>query len=125
MTNENKIVALFETMDWEDQLFLIGRLMAVAERNQDNVVTCPSMELISNLEDHACNLERIHCLVGIVNDTLWDIINDGDTSEAINRAGLVTETLMELIPLRQKELDHAIKNNMKPKKYFRFPADKR
>lgn len=66
-------------------------------------------DTMNELETLSVKLEQLRNFAGVVNDFVWQKIVEGYEGETINKLGCLTESLLEVICVRENNLDAIIK----------------
>lgn len=66
-------------------------------------------DTMNELETLSAKLEQLRNFADVVNDFVWQKIVEGYEGETINKLGCLTESLLEVICVRENNLDAIIK----------------
>lgn len=69
-----------------------------------------SRETLTELEGYSAKIEQLRNLVDFVNHFVWQSVIEGDTesSEGVEQLACLTETLSDVMHIRDKELEAII-----------------
>lgn len=67
-----------------------------------------SDEVMTELETFSAKVEQLGNFIDLVNDFVWGEIVNGAREDAIDKLGCLTETLSEVVRIRDKELEEII-----------------
>lgn len=67
-----------------------------------------SADMYSELELFSAKMEQLRNLVDLVNEKVWNELATGNENEEINRAGILSEALSEIVRLRDREFSEIV-----------------
>lgn len=65
-----------------------------------------SRETLNALNDFSCNIEHLKRSLAVLNTLVWDAVEDNE--EALEQAAHLSETLLEIATIRDKEISQLV-----------------